>query len=78
MLSPAAQVVPDLLKPLGILLDTTVINCAVASNRTERYERYEPVLEIQRKAKFFQMMKNFIIYKIFKKFINNAERRLIK
>lgn len=76
VLSPAAQVEPDLLKVFRILLDTTVTKCAAVFNRTEKYKRHKPMLEIRRKAKYIQLMnKLIIIHNFFKDFTNNTKRK---
>ena len=63
-LSATAQVAPDLLKALAILLDTTVRRSAVDQEDLKLYWKSE-------KKPFFKVIKNPIIHIFFKDFTNH-------
>ena len=65
ILSATAQVAPNLLKALAILLDTTVRRSAVDP------ENLKPYWKSEKKATFLWVINNPIVYQFFKDFTND-------
>ena len=66
--SATARVAPDLLKALAILSDKTVRKFVIDRENLRRYWKSE------KKATFFWVINNPIIYKFFKDFTNHRKK----